>query len=113
MSETNFSPREIVSELDRNIVGQKDAKLDERTAGVLVSMSQGSSTFYALDSLRDRGAFFVHPQTEIYDGGSRRAVWDQLVGARVTDARLGAVRAADRLGDLVQDLARTMELPDD
>jgi len=26
MSETNFSPREIVSELDRNIVGQKDAK---------------------------------------------------------------------------------------
>jgi ATP-dependent HslUV protease ATP-binding subunit HslU len=26
MSETNYSPREIVSELDRNIVGQKDAK---------------------------------------------------------------------------------------
>ena len=26
MSETNFSPREIVSELDRNIVGQHDAK---------------------------------------------------------------------------------------
>ncbi|QDZ12182.1 ATP-dependent protease ATPase subunit HslU [Devosia ginsengisoli] len=26
MSETNFSPREIVSELDRNIVGQDDAK---------------------------------------------------------------------------------------
>ena len=26
MSDTNFSPREIVSELDRNIVGQKDAK---------------------------------------------------------------------------------------
>jgi ATP-dependent HslUV protease ATP-binding subunit HslU len=26
MSETNFSPREIVSELDRNIVGQNDAK---------------------------------------------------------------------------------------
>jgi ATP-dependent HslUV protease ATP-binding subunit HslU len=26
MSETNFSPREIVSELDRHIVGQKDAK---------------------------------------------------------------------------------------
>src|SRR5690606_14656992 len=26
MSETNFSPREIVSELDRNIVGQADAK---------------------------------------------------------------------------------------
>ncbi|RYE79934.1 MAG: HslU--HslV peptidase ATPase subunit, partial [Hyphomicrobiales bacterium] len=26
MSETNFSPREIVSELDRFIVGQKDAK---------------------------------------------------------------------------------------
>src|SRR5690606_30029699 len=26
MSDTNFSPREIVSELDRNIVGQNDAK---------------------------------------------------------------------------------------
>src|SRR5690606_37983402 len=28
----------------------------------------GTSTFYALDSLRDRGTFFVHPQTDIYDG---------------------------------------------
>ena len=26
MTDTNFSPREIVSELDRNIVGQNDAK---------------------------------------------------------------------------------------
>jgi ATP-dependent HslUV protease ATP-binding subunit HslU len=26
MTDTNFSPREIVSELDRNIVGQHDAK---------------------------------------------------------------------------------------
>ena len=26
MSSTNFSPREIVSELDRFIIGQKDAK---------------------------------------------------------------------------------------
>ena len=26
MTETNFSPREIVSELDRHIVGQNDAK---------------------------------------------------------------------------------------
>ncbi len=40
----------------------------ERLQGVLVSMAQGMSTFYALDSLRDRGTFFVHPQTEIYDG---------------------------------------------
>ena len=40
----------------------------ERVSGVLVSMAQGLSTFYALDSLRDRGTFFVHPQTEIYDG---------------------------------------------
>jgi len=40
----------------------------ERTAGVLVSMTQGMSTFYALDSLRDRGQFFVNPQTEIFEG---------------------------------------------
>jgi GTP-binding protein len=40
----------------------------ERAAGVMVSMAQGMSTFYALDSLRDRGTFFTTPQTEIFEG---------------------------------------------
>ena len=34
----------------------------------MVSMAGGSATFYALDNLRDRGIFYIHPQTEIYEG---------------------------------------------
>ncbi|MBZ0153470.1 MAG: translational GTPase TypA [Planctomycetes bacterium] len=42
--------------------------IEERTAGVLVSMAQGQATFYALDGLRDRGSFFVPEGGEIYEG---------------------------------------------
>jgi GTP-binding protein len=42
--------------------------IEERTAGVLVSMAQGQTTFYALDGLRDRGAFFVPEGAEVYEG---------------------------------------------
>jgi GTP-binding protein len=42
--------------------------IEERTAGVLVSMAQGSTTFYALDGLRDRGVFFVPEGAEVYEG---------------------------------------------
>jgi len=42
--------------------------IEERTAGVLVSMAQGKTTFYALDGLRDRGVFFVPEGAEIYEG---------------------------------------------
>src|SRR5262245_2239430 len=42
--------------------------IEERTAGVLVSMAGGSATFYALDGLRDRGTFFVPEGTEVYEG---------------------------------------------
>jgi GTP-binding protein len=42
--------------------------IEERTAGVLISMAGGSATFYALDGLRDRGIFFVPEGTEVYEG---------------------------------------------
>jgi GTP-binding protein len=43
-------------------------EISRRTAGVMVSMATGRSTFHALDALRDRGTFFVDPQTDIYEG---------------------------------------------
>ena len=42
--------------------------ISERSAGVLISMAPGKATFYSIDSLRDRGTFFVPPQTEVYEG---------------------------------------------
>ncbi|MFY9345266.1 MAG: translational GTPase TypA [Planctomycetota bacterium] len=42
--------------------------IEERTAGVLVSMAQGQTTFYAMDGLRDRGSFFVPEGAEVYEG---------------------------------------------
>lgn len=48
--------------------GLHRGSIAERSAGVLVSMAPGKATFHALDSLRDRGMFFVHPQTDIYEG---------------------------------------------
>ena len=42
--------------------------IEERTSGVLVSMAQGQTTFYALDGLRDRGVFFVPEGAEVYEG---------------------------------------------
>ena len=40
----------------------------ERTTGVLVSVSQGQSTAYALGHLEDRGQMFVEPGMDIYEG---------------------------------------------
>ncbi len=39
-----------------------------RANGVLVSSSQGKATAYALDGLQLRGSFFIHPQTDVYEG---------------------------------------------
>ena len=64
--------------------------ISERVAGVLVSMATGQSTFYAIDALRDRGTFFVHPQTETFEG--------MIVGENCKE------------GDLVVNLAREKKL---
>ena len=48
--------------------GEWRGPIQERPAGVLVSMAGGKSTFYSLNELRDRGSFFVEPATELYEG---------------------------------------------
>lgn len=42
--------------------------IPRRIQGVLVSMSQGDVTAYALDSLKDRGVMFVKPGDKVYEG---------------------------------------------
>ncbi|MBD3164999.1 translational GTPase TypA, partial [bacterium] len=42
--------------------------LPQRQAGVMVSMETGQATAYTLDSLYDRGFFFVSPGDEVYEG---------------------------------------------
>lgn len=42
--------------------------IPQRTSGALVSMADGPSTGYAIDSLQDRGRFFIFPGDMIYKG---------------------------------------------
>jgi GTP-binding protein len=42
--------------------------IPHRMQGVLVSMSNGEVTSYALDGLRDRGVMFVRPGDRVYEG---------------------------------------------
>src|SRR5690606_35213448 len=42
--------------------------IQERSAGVLVSMCGGKATFYSIDSLRDRRTVFVLPPPDAYQG---------------------------------------------
>lgn len=70
--------------------GAYRGEIARRTAGVLVAMAPGRSTSHALDSLRDRGTFFVHPQTDVYEG--------MIVGEHCRD------------GDLVCNIAREKKL---
>lgn len=39
-----------------------------RSAGVLISKDQGTSTPYSIDKLQDRGKFFIDPGAEVYTG---------------------------------------------
>ena len=40
----------------------------QRSNGVLISMHEGQSTAYAIDSLQDRGKFFIDPGDVVYRG---------------------------------------------
>ena len=70
--------------------GDYRGDISGRGAGVLVSMAQGRSTFYALDGLRDRGSFFIDEGIEIYEG--------MVVGEHCKD------------GDIVVNLSREKKL---
>jgi len=40
----------------------------QRQSGVLIAMHQGTTTQYAINSLQDRGKFFVNPGEVVYQG---------------------------------------------
>lgn len=42
--------------------------ITQRSNGVLISMHEGQSTSYAIDSLQDRGEFFIDPGDVVYRG---------------------------------------------
>jgi len=42
--------------------------ISQRQSGVLISMHEGLSTAYAIDSLQDRGKFFIDPGDVVYQG---------------------------------------------
>ncbi len=42
--------------------------INKVTNGVLISMDQGAATAYAIDSLQDRGRFFIDPGDVVYKG---------------------------------------------
>ena len=42
--------------------------IGKKTNGVLISMDEGASTAYAIDSLQDRGKFFIEPGDVVYRG---------------------------------------------
>jgi GTP-binding protein len=48
--------------------GPYKGPLPDRGAGVMVSMSMGTVMTYAIETLRDRGMFFMHPGTPVYEG---------------------------------------------
>ena len=65
-----------------------------RQNGVLISMDSGTATAYALDKLSDRGALFIGPGTEVYEGmvvGERNRAKDIVVnvckGKKLTNTR--------------------------
>jgi GTP-binding protein len=48
--------------------GPHKGEIPSRNNGVLVSMENGISTSYALESIQERGRLFIGPQEEIYEG---------------------------------------------
>ena len=46
----------------------ESVSVGERKAGVLVSMAEGQSTAYSIGALEDRGAMFISPGEDIYEG---------------------------------------------
>jgi len=65
-------------------------KIPRRTSGVLVSDRSGPAVPYALNSLQDRGVFFVEPGVDVYEG--------MIVGAN------------NKEGDLPLNVCRTKKL---
>lgn len=69
-----------------------------RSAGVIISKDQGTSTPYSIDKLQDRGKFFVAPGEEVYEGmiiGEHSRNNDLVVNV-VEAKKLNNIRAAGK-----------------
>ena len=62
--------------------------ITQRKAGVLVSMTSGTATNYAVYQLLDRGTFFVKNGDDIYEHDRRRALQDRDIIVNVTRAKV-------------------------
>ncbi len=58
----------IISHIFKEYKPYNEIVIGERKLGVLVSMENGKSSAYALGSLEDRGAMFIGPGEDIYEG---------------------------------------------
>ncbi len=69
-----------------------------RSAGVIISKDQGTSTPYSIDKLQDRGKFFIAPGEEVYEGmiiGEHSRNNDLVVNV-VEAKKLNNIRAAGK-----------------
>ena len=69
-----------------------------RSAGVLISKDQGTSTPYSIDKLQDRGKFFIEPGEEVYEGMiiGEHARNNDLVVNVIEAKKLNNMRAAGK-----------------
>jgi GTP-binding protein len=64
--------------------------LPHRAGGAMISDRQGATTAYALDNLQQRGALFLHPGIDVYEG---MVIGE---GARGEEMVVNAVRAKEK-----------------
>ncbi|WP_068598271.1 translational GTPase TypA [Vaginella massiliensis] len=69
-----------------------------RSAGVIISKDQGTSTPYSIDKLQDRGKFFIEPGEEVYEGMivGEHARNNDLVVNVIEAKKLNNMRAAGK-----------------
>jgi GTP-binding protein len=94
--------------------GPHKGPLPGRQRGVLVSMSNGKATPYALFNLQDRGSLFVSPGQDIYEGmivGENKRDNDLVVNA-VREKQLTNVRASGTDENVILTPARVFTLED-
>lgn len=85
-----------------------------RTNGVLISMSQGKTTAYALARLEDRGVMFIDPRVDVYEGmivGENNKTNDLVVNV-IQEKQLTNMRAASKDSTVVLKRPRSMSLED-
>jgi GTP-binding protein len=85
-----------------------------RSRGVMISINQGTSTPYALDSLQERSEFFIGPGVEVYEGmiiGENSRDCDLVVNA-TRPKKLTNMRASSSDDNVILTPPRTLSLED-